>query len=302
MAQDLARIGKLLTELGISDYASVKDVEGVNSFEILPSSYETILALDKTGKEDTLKYVDHVKKFLDKLRTKDTSYNSYYDQNTLLIGSITNLINFQKKLATSDFLSSLDKSAEGINQLENSDYNKAVLFPYFYSMYLYTPILSDKEIESGISIDPSYDRGMWYAPSVGEMSLAIYCRGLSVSSAFSSATIKDPINTKAASDLAIFTKAYNRMGSDFPAPWSDLLSLGDNIVTNIHSTDTDNYAYLIYEPYNGIPQGSWKQGTPPYDVTGDYSTWWEWHNDEIWRMNKHYGIPFTQYSYAKPNN
>jgi hypothetical protein len=245
--------------------------------------------------------VDHVKKFLDKLRTKDTSYNSYYDQNTLLIGSIDNLINFQKKLFTSDFLSSLDKSAEGTNQLENLDYNKAVLFPYFYSMYLYTPTLSDKEIESGATIDPSYDKGMWYAPSVGEMSLAIYCRGLSVSSAFSSATIKDPINTKAASDLAIFTKAYNRMGSDFPTPWSDLLSLGDNIVTNIHSTDTDNYAYLIYEPYNGIPQGSWKQGTPPYDVTGDFSTW-DWHNEEIWRMNKHYGIPFTQYSYAKPNN
>lgn len=248
-----------------------------------------------------MKYVDHVKKFLDKLRTKDTSYNSYYDQNTLTIGNITNLINFQKKLATSDFLSSLDTSAEGINQLENSDYNKAVLYPYFYSMYLYTPALSDKEVESGTTIDPSYDKGMWYAPSVGEMSLAIYCRGLSVSSAFSSATIKDPINTKATSDLAIFTKAYNRMGSDFPTPWSDLLSIGNNIVTNVHSTDTDNYAYLIYEPYNGIPQGSWKQGTPPYDVTGDFSTW-DWHNEEIWRMNKHYGIPFTQYSYAKPNN
>lgn len=169
-------------------------------------------------------------------------------------------------------------------------------------MYLYTPTLSDKEIESGATIDPSYDKGMWYAPSVGEMSLAIYCRGLSVSSAFSSATIKNPINAKATSDLAIFTKAYNKMGSDFNlTPWADLLSAGNNIITNVYSTGTDNYGYLIsVYTNNGVLRGSWKEGIPSYDVTGQYT--WEWNNDVIWRMNKHYGIPFTQYNYAKPNN
>lgn len=297
IAQDLARIQQLLTNAGISTYSKISGIEGItNNVEITNANYDAITSLSKTGKADTLKYVDHVKNFLSVLRSKDTSYNSYYDQNTLYIQSMDNLLELSKKLASNDFLSSLDNSAEGTYNLTTPEYNKSVLYPYFYSMYLYQP-----ELLEGETINDAYAQGMWYAPSVGELSLAMYCRGLSVSNLFTSANIRDAINSKATSDKAIFTMAYNRMGSDFPAVWSALITVGDNIVTNIYSSGTDNYGYSIYAPSSGNPQGQWVYGEAPYDVTGNYNSW-QWHNDQIWRMNKHQGIPFTHCTYAKPNN
>lgn len=296
MAQDLAKLQYLLEVAGLSTYPTVSGIDTVTNVEILPANYESILSLDKTGKEDTAVYVEHVKKFLSVLRNKDTAYNSYYDQNTLLIPDMTNLMELQKKLASNDFLSGLDDSEEHTYELTTADYNKSVLYPYFYSMYLYEP-----ELLEGESIDSAYAQGMWYAPSVGELALAMYCRGLSVSNLFTSANISNAINTNATSDQAIFTKAYNRMSSDFPAVWSDLMSVGNNIITNIYSTGTDNYGYSIYSPSNGTPQGQWTYGEPPYDVTGNYNTW-QWNNNKIWRLAKHQGIPFTHYKYAKPNN
>lgn len=296
-AQDLAKIEQLLTNVNLSTYSKVENVPGLSnsSLEITNTSYETIEALDRTGKEDTLTYVNHVKNFLSVLRTKDTSYDSYYDKNTLQILTMDNLLELQKKLASNDFLSSLDTSVESTYQLSNVDYNKSVLYPYFYSMYLYEP-----ELLEGETISNDFAKGMWYAPSVGELALAMYCRGMSVSNLFTSANISDAINSKATSDYAIFTKAYNRMGSDFPAVWSNLMSIGDNIITNIYSSGTDNYGYVVYTS-GSVTKGQWSFGQGGSEV-GNTGAYWLYRYNEIWRMNKHQGIPFTHCTYAKPNN
>jgi hypothetical protein len=46
-------------------------------------------------------------------------------------------------------------------------------------MYLYEPQLLEGE-----NLDDNFKQGNWYAPSVGELSIAILDRGLSVSSNF----------------------------------------------------------------------------------------------------------------------
>ena len=163
-------------------------------------------------------------------------------------------------------------------------------------MYLYEP-----ELLEGETIADAFAKNKWYAPSVGELSLAMYCRGMSVSNLFTTADITSAINTKATSEYAIFTRALSRMGSDFPAVWSDLMAIGKNIITNVYTSGTDNYGYSIYSSGNQAPQGQWTYGEPPYDVTGNYNTW-QWNNDKIWRMEKHQGIPFTHCTYEKPNN
>jgi hypothetical protein len=113
-----------------------------------------------------------------------------------------NLLELAKKLTQNDFLSGLDTLAESTYQLSNTEYNKTVLFPYFYSMYLYEPELLDGE-----TINDSFAKNKWYAPSVGELARAMYCRGMSVSNLFTTADISSTINLKATSDYAIFTKA-----------------------------------------------------------------------------------------------
>jgi hypothetical protein len=180
---------------------------------------------------------------------------------------MNSLLEMQKKLASNDFLSGLDTSSEATYQLDDPDYNKAMLYPYFYSMYLYEPALLEGE-----TIDTQYSKGNWYAPSMGELALAMYCRGLSVSEAFTSANINSAINTKAVREGAIFTKALNRMGSDFPSVWADLISVGNNITTNVNTTETDNYGYILLSS-SGSVEGSWYTGCGPYDVSGKWEAY-----------------------------
>ena len=294
-AKDLARMQQLLQNINVNNYASVQGIDTINGVEVIPSNYSSIANLKKSGKTDTLKYVSHVESFLQALRNKDSQYNQYYDVSTLRIQSLQDLLDLQNALTVRDFLSEQTTSAEDTYDLENKDYNQTVLYPYFYSMYLYEPTLLEGE-----TLNANYTKNSWYAPSIGELSMALYCRGLSVSESFTSANIGDVINPKATHSNAIFTKAYNKMGQDFPVAWSDLLNIKDNITTSVYTTATDNYGYSIRTSGNTI-QGGWKHGVPPYEITDDYGQW-EWNNDQIWRMYKHKGIPFTHCTYAKPNN
>ena len=294
-AVDLARMHYLLGKANLSNYPTVANMTGLtSSVEITSANLEAIESLRKTGKEDTALYIEHVKQFLTILRAKDTQYNSYYDQNTLLINSMDNLMELQKKLTSNDFLSTYDDTgSEAIYQLETDDWNKTLLFPYFYSMYLYQPTLLEGE-----DIADAYKQTMWYAPSVGELAKALYCRGMSVNSSFTSAAINKSINAGATSEYAIFSKALNRMGSDFPTVWANLVSAGNNITTNAYSTETDNYGYAVStrDPITG----TWTWGRPDSSVLS--YAYYDHYENLIWRMTTHQGIPFTHCAYEKPNN
>ena len=97
-----------------------------------------------------------------------------------------------------------------------------------------------------------------------------------------------------------FANANKVMGNNMPNVWKELFNVGNNITTEQYvggsNNESDNYGYSIY----GNPEfnGNWYSGRPGYEVSNlwDYSQ-----REKIWRLNKHKGIPFTQYEYAKPN-
>ena len=68
------------------------------------------------------------------------------------------------------------------------------------------------------------------------------------------------------------------------------------INTGGSNNESDNYGYSIY----GNPEfsGNWYFGKPGYEIS---NSWNYSYREKIWRLNKHKGIPFTQYEYAKPN-
>jgi hypothetical protein len=62
------------------------------------------------------------------------------------------------------------------------------------------------------------------------------------------------------------------MGSDFPSVWADLISVGNNITTNVNTTETDNYGYILLSS-SGSVEGSWYTGCGPYDVSGKWEAY-----------------------------
>ena len=87
-----------------------------------------------------------------------------------------------------------------------------------------------------------------------------------------------------------------------PSCWVNLLERRNNIVTNINSTETDNYTYNVYTNGSNGVVGEWNYGGPGYDVTNIWSTAYYYRSEEIWRLATHEGIPFTEREYGKPNN
>ena len=57
---------------------------------------------------------------------------------------------------------------------QGSSFDSGLVYPYFYSAYLYQPTCKTDE-----TIDEQYSKGNWYMPSVGELSRIIYYRGYS---------------------------------------------------------------------------------------------------------------------------
>jgi hypothetical protein len=115
-AKDLARLQYLVENVAkLSNYSTPTNVEGIGNagnFEITAANMSTVLSYKKSGKADTALYVSHVEKFLNFLRTKDSSYDKFYNRTTLRIESLQNLLSFSDALVNNDFLSGLDDSPE----------------------------------------------------------------------------------------------------------------------------------------------------------------------------------------------
>lgn len=302
---DISNLKYLIEKLGLTNYDVVS---GINSnftksdLKISKANYSKILNSSKSGKEDTLCYINHVKQFLEILRTKDinNTYSSYYNKQTGLIENNDNLLQFLNKLTQEDFLSDFDNSVNNDYTLSKKEYNKTILYPYFYSMYLYQPNVSQEELNDSNKFKDAYKRTNWYAPSIGELSKVLYQRALGESSNFNDSHLKNQNLNNISDELSIFAKAKNKMGNDIPQPWVELFKIGNNITTSIYTTSTDNYGYSIWDSGNGI-NSEWEYGAPDYNTDNSNYTNYLRNRDKIWRLNIHNGIPFTQYEYAKPN-
>jgi hypothetical protein len=209
-------------------------------------------------------------------------------------------------------LTNLDGLCEAIRNVYSNcsayDYISCLLYPYFYSMYIYEPAVKDGE-----TLDEQYVSGKWYAPSVGELSRVIYYRGYSVSGA--SFNTGDVVRQTIVSSISsgggvlttpIFSMALKEAKSNFPTVWSSLVgAVGstnagvNNLTTTVNSSINNNYSYQRNEEYdsslsNYVYKNRWLAAT---------KTSSSWLNTtaiiNAWRLTKHQGIPFTKFNYAK---
>lgn len=301
VAKEIFKLQTLVNNLGLLNYSSISNMTTIKnvSLPILPGYSNTISNLSKTGKEDTLKYIDHVRMFLTILKTKTTNYDQYFNTSSNEIENIEKLLQLQDKLAQDNYLSTLDTSSTNDYTLNEKEYNKTILYPYFYSMYLYEPNVSEEEINS---LKDAYKKNNWYAPSQAELAKVLYQRGLSESNNFTNQILKENSALNNITNAnAIFAIAKSKMGDDFPQSWINLSKNEDNIITNVNSTETDNYSYVFYQGSSSI-EGRWLNGQPGYEILGNNWNYNVYAREDIWRLNKHKGVPFTQYEYAKPTN
>ena len=287
-----------------SNYASPENVSSGTdhdvSVDITVTGYDDISNLTFTGQADTLAYVQNVNTVLLPKLISNNSYSKYIttDQSgntdSYYINSLTNLINLGKTIKVQNVSSTLAS---------------CLLFPYFYSMYLYEPT-----VKNGETLDEQYARGKWYAPSVSELNRVLYYRGYSAmgNSFLASNSVRGNIDkslktvsSKGILGIPLFSIALSKMASDFPTEWTtfngssekDINGGVNNIATTMDSTSTDNYSYVSYQGWVNneyTTATGWKVGA----YLSGYTTP-EGYNAS--RLIPHQGIPFVTYHYKKVN-
>lgn len=274
------------------------DVTTVITYNTYSNTNNTVF----TGKIDTKAYVDQVNNTLlpALIKNNSSTYSKYItvddsgSSNIYYIKSLDNLIALGKAIKITNVSSTMASS---------------LLFPYFYSMYLYQP-----ETNSGETLDDQYKQGNWYAPSVSEMNRILYYRGLSAmgSSFVSEHSVRAAINknistitSKGDLGIPIFSLAAKKITTGFPTEWNVINGSEEssttgginNIATTMDTSATDNYAYLSYYPqydYQNL-KTSWKVGQY-FDSNNTYINP-EGYNAS--RLVPHQGIPFVTYHYKK---
>ena len=301
--KDLAYVQNILNGYNLNTYEDVGDIVTQTVLDNInvnnkPSSSNTIFK----GKQDTKLYVDHVGSFLQKI-SSNSQLSRYIKQENVNVGgntqtvyridSIANLNNLVQQLTV--------LNTAGMSSAD-SDVISCVLFPYFYSAYLYEPVA-----EHGEQIDSQYLKHNWYAPSYGEMSRIAFYRGYSSTGEsfisgndVRSAIVSTISNGKGLWSTPIFSIASKEMGNNFPTVWSTIFGSGNSGSVNNIVTTVGN----VYQNYSYQSVASWSNNTTLYTtqwILGqDRQSWYgtsEYNNS--WRLTKHQGIPFTQYNYSK---
>ena len=223
----------------------------------------------------------------------DLSVRSYNCLKRANINTIEDLNNFCEDIN--------DKSKVG-----GSKYNSGLLYPYFYSAYLYQP-----SVKNGEELDEQYAKGKWYAPSIGELSRIIYYRGYSSGGNTFTAKackqeIKDNITSGGTAETTpIFSLALKEMkNSALPGVWKNIVGTVDtgtanNITTTVmgFGSDADNYSYQVYTSYGTTTTYEYRW------MYGEFNTGWGWEAEGKnlgWRYTPHQGIPFVKYDYVNP--
>ena len=276
-------------------------VTGINSKQtfinnINVSTYTTTANDQFSGAADTKLYVDHVNNNILTVLKSSSQYSS-------VCGSYINKDD-QKYYINS--LDNLNKLCSAVQDIYNStgDFMSCILFPYFYSAYLYEP-----EVKEGETLNSAYTQGNWYMPSVNELSRVIYYRGYSVSGQYfnTSDVVRQAISTSVANGgtvltTPIFSNAYAKAGNKFPTVWSNMVGSGDNagvnnITTTVNASSANNYSYqrtIQYNSSGNTYSNEWVVGS-----FNDQSYWNTTQYNNCWRLTKHQGIPFTKFNYKK---
>lgn len=301
--KDLAYVQNILNGYGLSSYEDVGELATHNltdriTYNNRPSEVSTIFK----GKNDTQIYVNHVGQFLQKI-SSNSQLSKYIKQETIIVDNNSQTV---YRIDSTANLNNLCTALKNLNtsgmSSADSDIISSVLFPYFYSAYLYEPVA-----EHGEEIDEQYLKHNWYAPSYGELSRIAYYRGYSNTGTnfIDDNAVRQPISTSIASgggiwDTPIFSLALKNMSNAFPTVWSNIFGSGNsgsanNIVTTCANVE-QNYSYQAVASYSSNTTSYNTQWIPGCNRSNWYGTN-EYNNG--WRLTKHFGIPFTQYNYSK---
>lgn len=264
-----------------------------NLHEITQDKADAIMDLPKYGKTDTHKYINLV--------------NSILSQNNSILKNLKTVTDDNGNL----YIATIDDLNYNCNYLSNSSlwqgsskkFNSSILYPYFYSAYLYQPSVKN----SNEQLHDQYKQGNWYAPSVGELSRIIYYRGYSATTLFNSAIyarkpILDTIsNGKTKTTTPIFSLAKSK--GYVADVWNNIVGsenngTPNNIVTtrDTSGTDGDNYSYQTFQDYSSNQFTQWVNGENVQQYTYMQNA-----KLNAWSYTKHFGIPFTQFNYQKPS-
>lgn len=287
---------RLITSANSSDSNDYIAMSGVSTDkpidEITYTSYTDFTTNGFTGKEDTTIYVNTVNtSVLSKL------YSSFQNQvkSYITYDSITQTYSIKSM----DKLVALCRGLK-ITNVTSDELSSCIIYPYYYAATLYQPTL--KSTES--SIYNQFAQGNWYIPSAKQLARIMYYRGYSakgtnfIDSTSVSETISKISSGSEAKNKAIFSNAKQVMGTNFPSVWANIANNQNTTTTINTSSNYNSYSYqsmctdysCTAHRYQWIPGRTFSNNS--YDVNMNQY-------EAAWRVTKHQGVPFTQFTYNK---
>ena len=286
----------LITNANSSDSNDYIAMSGVSTDkpvdQITYKSYTDFTTNGFTGKEDTAIYVNTVNtSVLSKL------YSSFQNQVKSYIAYDGTTQTYSIK--SMDKLVALCKGLK-ITNVTSDELSSCVIYPYYYAATLYQPIL--KSTESAIY--NQFAQGNWYIPSAKQLARIMYYRGYSakgtdfIDSTSVAETITKQSSGTEAKNKAIFSNAKSAMGTNFPSVWANIASNQNTSTTINNSSNYNSYSYqnmctdysCTAHRYEWIPGKTFSNNA--YDAN-------MYQYIAAWRVTKHQGVPFTQFTYNK---
>ena len=286
----------LMTSANSSDSNDYIAMQGVSTDkpadQITYKSYTDFTTNGFTGKEDTAIYVNTVNtSVLSKL------YSSFQNQVKSYITYDSTTQTYSIK--SMDKLVALCKGLK-ITNVTSDELSSCVIYPYYYAAALYQPTL--KSAESAIY--NQFAQGNWYIPSAKQLARIMYYRGYSakgtnfIDSTSVAETITKQSSGTEAKNKAIFSNAKSVMGTNFPSVWANIASNQNTSTTINASSNYNSYSYqsmctdynCTAHRYEWIPGRTFSNNA--YDAN-------MYQYIAAWRVTKHQGVPFTQFTYNK---
>ena len=287
---------RLITSANSSDSNDYIAMSGVSTDkpvdQITYKSYTDFTTNGFTGKEDTAIYVNTVNtSVLSKL------YSSFQNQVKSYITYDSTTQTYSIK--SMDKLIALCKGLK-ITNVTSDELSSCVIYPYYYAATLYQPTL--KSTES--TIYNQFAQGNWYVPSAKQLARIMYYRGYSakgtnfIDSTSVAETITKQSSGTEAKNKAIFSNAKSVMGTNFPSVWANIANNQNTTTTINTSSNYNSYSYqsmctdynCTAHRYEWIPGRTFTNNS--YDVN-------MYQYIAAWRVTKHQGVPFTQFTYNK---
>lgn len=287
---------RLITSANSSDSNDYIAMSGVSTDkpvdQITYKSYTDFTTNGFTGKEDTAIYVNTVNtSVLSKL------YFSFQNQVKSYITYDSTTQTYSIK--SMDKLVALCKGLK-ITNVTSDELSSCVIYPYYYAATLYQPTL--KSTES--TIYNQFAQGNWYVPSAKQLARIMYYRGYSakgtnfIDSTSVAETITKQSSGTEAKNKAIFSNAKSVMGTNFPSVWANIANNQNTTTTINTSSNYNSYSYqsmctdynCTAHRYEWIPGRTFTNNS--YDAN-------MYQYIAAWRVTKHQGVPFTQFTYNK---